>query len=236
MDNFSSSALVLFSGGQDSASCLAWALDRYDRVETIGFNYGQRHSVEMECRSKFINGLQSSFPHWGAKLGNDHVLELNLLGQISDTALTKEKAIQMEASGLPNTFVPGRNLLFLSFAATVAYRRNLKTIVGGMCETDYSGYPDCRDDTIKALQVAINLGLDTRLVFEMPLMWIDKAATWKMAEELGGSKLLDLVRYETHTCYMGDRTKQFEWGYGCNSCPSCELRRFGYENYTKSKS
>ncbi len=236
MDNFSSSALVLFSGGQDSATCLAWALDRYARVETIGFNYGQRHSVEMECRSHFINGLKSSFPQWGDKLGDDHILDLSLLGQISDTALTQEKEIQMQASGLPNTFVPGRNLLFLTFAATVAFRRNLKIIVGGMCETDYSGYPDCRDDTIKALQVAISLGLDTRLVLETPLMWIDKSATWKMAENLGGSELVNLVRNETHTCYMGDRTHRHEWGYGCNACPSCDLRRVGYENYIKSKS
>ncbi len=217
MDNFSSSALVLFSGGQDSATCLAWALDRYARVETIGFNYGQRHSVEMECRSQFINGLKSSFPQWGDKLGDDHILDLSLLGQISDTALTQEKEIQMQASGLPNTFVPGRNLLFLTFAATVAFRRNLKIIVGGMCETDYSGYPDCRDDTIKALQVAISLGLDTRLVLETPLMWIDKSATWKMAENLGGSELVNLVRNDTHTCYMGDRTHRHECGYGCNS-------------------
>jgi 7-cyano-7-deazaguanine synthase len=236
MDNFSSSALVLFSGGQDSATCLAWALDRYARVETIGFNYGQRHSVEMECRSQFINGLKSSFPQWGDKLGDDHILDLSLLGQISDTALTQEKEIQMQASGLPNTFVPGRNLLFLTFAATVAFRRNLKIIVGGMCETDYSGYPDCRDDTIKALQVAISLGLDTRLVLETPLMWIDKSATWKMAENLGGSELVNLVRNDTHTCYMGDRTHRHEWGYGCNACPSCDLRRVGYENYIKSKS
>lgn len=234
MDNFNSSALVLFSGGQDSATCLAWALDRFSRVETIGFNYGQRHSVELKCRSQFIEGLKSSFPQWGDKLGDDHLLDLSLLGQISDTALTKEKAIQMEATGLPNTFVPGRNLLFLTFAATVAFRRNLKTIVGGMCETDYSGYPDCRDDTIKALQVAISLGLDTRIVLETPLMWIDKSATWKMAEKLGGNQLLDLVRNDTHTCYMGDRTHHYEWGFGCNACPSCELRRVGYENYIKS--
>jgi len=236
MNKFSSSALVLFSGGQDSATCLAWALDKYDRVETIGFNYGQRHSVELQCRSQFINGLKSSFPQWGRKLGDDHMLDLSLLGQISDTALTQEKAIQMEASGLPNTFVPGRNLLFLTFAATVAYRRNLKFIVGGMCETDYSGYPDCRDDTIKALQVAISLGLDTRLVLETPLMWIDKSATWRMAENLGGNQLVDLVRNDTHTCYLGDRNHYYEWGYGCNACPSCDLRRVGYENYIKSKS
>lgn len=235
MENFNSSALVLFSGGQDSATCLAWALDRFSRVETIGFDYGQRHSIELECRSGFVSKLRTSFPEWSKKLGDDHMLDLSLLGQISDTALTQEKAIQMEKSGLPNTFVPGRNLLFLTFAATVAYRRNLKVIVGGMCETDYSGYPDCRDDTIKALQVAISLGLDTRLVLETPLMWIDKAATWKMTENLGGSKLLDLVREETHTCYMGDRTHRHDWGYGCNACPSCDLRRIGYENFIARK-
>ena len=233
MDNFNSSALVLFSGGQDSATCLTWALSRFSRVETIGFNYGQRHSVELECRTKFIDKLKSNFPEWSAKLGRDHMLDLSLLGQISDTALTQEKAIVMEKSGLPNTFVPGRNLLFLTFASTIAYRRNLKVIVGGMCETDYSGYPDCRDDTIKALQVAISLGLDSRIVLETPLMWIDKAATWLLAEQLGGAKLIDLVRTDTHTCYMGDRTQLHDWGYGCNLCPSCELRRIGYENYMR---
>jgi 7-cyano-7-deazaguanine synthase len=233
MDNFNSSALVLFSGGQDSATCLSWALSRFSRVETIGFNYGQRHSVELECRTKFIDKLKSNFPDWSAKLGQDHMLDLSLLGQISDTALTQEKAIVMEKSGLPNTFVPGRNLLFLTFASTIAYRRNLKVIIGGMCETDYSGYPDCRDDTIKALQVAISLGLDSRIVLETPLMWIDKAATWLLAEQLGGGKLIDLVRTETHTCYVGDRTQLHDWGYGCNSCPSCELRRIGYENYIR---
>ena len=233
MDNFNSSALVLFSGGQDSATCLTWALSRFSRVETIGFNYGQRHSVELECRTKFIDKLKINFPEWSAKLGQDHMLDLSLLGQISDTALTQEKAIVMEKSGLPNTFVPGRNLLFLTFASTIAYRRNLKVIVGGMCETDYSGYPDCRDDTIKALQVAISLGLDSRIVLETPLMWIDKDATWLLAEQLGGSKLIDLVRTDTHTCYMGDRTQLHDWGYGCNLCPSCELRRIGYENYMR---
>ena len=236
MDNFNSSALVLFSGGQDSATCLAWALERFSRVETIGFNYGQRHAVEIECRTKFVSKLRLQFPEWSKKLGEDHMLDLSLLGQVSDTALTQEKAIQMEESGLPNTFVPGRNLLFLTFAATIAYRRNLKVIVGGMCETDYSGYPDCRDDTIKALQVAISLGLDTRIVLETPLMWINKAETWRMSENLGGSKLIELIRDETHTCYMGDRTYLHEWGYGCNTCPSCELRRIGYENFIQSKS
>ena len=235
MSSFNSSALVLFSGGQDSATCLAWALDRYEKVETIGFSYGQRHSIELKCRETFLSKLKDQFPHWNAKLDQDHLLDLSLLGQISDTALTQEKAIQLEKSGLPNTFVPGRNLLFLTFAAAVAYRRNLKIIVGGMCETDYSGYPDCRDDTIKALQVAISLGLDTRLVLETPLMWIDKAATWKLANELGSNELVELVKEDTHTCYMGDRTKRYDWGYGCNSCPSCDLRRVGYEKFAIGK-
>jgi 7-cyano-7-deazaguanine synthase len=236
MEKINSSALVLFSGGQDSATCLAWALERYSRVETIGFNYGQRHSIELECRSKFVNGLKQSFPEWSRKLGDDHMLDLTLLGQISDTSLTQDKAIQMESSGLPNTFVPGRNLIFLTFAASIAYRRNLKFIIGGMCETDYSGYPDCRDDTIKALQVAISLGLDTRIVLETPLMWIDKSATWELAKKLGGENLLNLIRDETHTCYLGNRSKKYSWGFGCNSCPSCELRRIGFENFLQIKS
>ncbi len=236
MDQFNSSALVLFSGGQDSATCLAWALEKYSRVETLGFNYGQRHAIELKCRDQFASNLKKEFPHWAEKLGQDHMLDLSLLGQISDTALTQEKAIEMQSSGLPNTFVPGRNLLFLTFAATIAYRRNLKVIVAGMCETDYSGYPDCRDDTIKALQVAISLGLDTRIVLETPLMWIDKAATWALAEKLGGQKLTKLIRDETHTCYMGDRTQRHPWGYGCNTCPSCELRRIGYEKFMEGHS
>jgi 7-cyano-7-deazaguanine synthase len=235
MSSFNSSALVLFSGGQDSATCLAWALDRYEKVETIGFSYGQRHSIELKCRDTFLTKLKNKFPDWATKLDQDHLLDLSLLGQISDTALTQEKAIQMEKSGLPNTFVPGRNLLFLTFAAAVAYRRNLKIIVGGMCETDYSGYPDCRDDTIKALQVAISLGLDTRLVLETPLMWIDKAATWRLANDLGSNELVELVKEDTHTCYMGDRSKRYDWGYGCNSCPSCDLRRVGYEKFSIGK-
>ncbi len=235
MSSFNTSALVLFSGGQDSATCLAWALDRYEKVETIGFSYGQRHSIELTCREVFLDKLKNKFPKWSTKLDQDHLLDLSLLGQISDTSLTQEKAIQMEESGLPNTFVPGRNLLFLTFAAAVAYRRNIKTIVGGMCETDYSGYPDCRDDTIKALQVAISLGLDTRLVLETPLMWIDKADTWKLASELGSNDLVELIKEDTHTCYMGDRSSRFNWGYGCNNCPSCELRRVGYENFSMGK-
>jgi len=225
------SALVLFSGGQDSATCLAWALDRYAHVETIGFRYGQRHAVELECRSVFIQQLRQRFPAWSARLGEDHVLDLSVLGQISDTALTQAKTIEFEQSGLPNTFVPGRNLIFFNFAAALAYRRGLSVLVGGMCETDYSGYPDCRDDTLKALQVTLGLGLDTRYVIETPLMWLDKATTWRLAEHLGGSDLVSLLLEDTHSCYLGDRSHRHAWGYGCNQCPACELRRNGFERY-----
>jgi 7-cyano-7-deazaguanine synthase len=226
-------ALVLFSGGQDSATCLAWALDRYGHVETIGFNYGQRHVVELQCRESVLTRMKSDFPRWAARLGEDHLLDLSLLGQISDTALTQAKAIEFSTSGLPTTFVPGRNLLFFTFAATIAYRRGLTALVGGMCETDYSGYPDCRDNTLKALQVAMGLGLDAPMVVETPLMWMDKAQTWKLAERLGGATLVELIRTETHTCYLGDRTHLNRWGYGCGHCPACELRHNGYEAYAQ---
>ncbi len=221
-------ALVLFSGGQDSATCLAWALDRYERVETIGFDYGQRHAVELQCRAAFVAKLRAAFPAWSARLGGDHLLDLGLLGQISDTALTADRAIAFESSGLPNTFVPGRNLIFLTFAAAIAYRRGASVLVGGMCETDYSGYPDCRDDTLKSLQVTLGLGLDQRLVIETPLMWLDKARTWQLAQALGGDTLVDLVRRDTHTCYLGDRTHWHEWGWGCGDCPACLLRSRGH--------
>jgi 7-cyano-7-deazaguanine synthase len=224
-------ALVLFSGGQDSATCLAWALDRYGAVETVGFDYGQRHRVELDCRKVFLDRLRARFPAWGGKLGADHVLDLSALSAISDTALTAERRIVFERSGLPNTFVPGRNLLFFTCAAAIAYRRGHKVLVGGMCETDYSGYPDCRDDTLKALQVAINLGLDARLVIETPLMWIDKARTWVLARQLGGEELVDLVREDTHTCYLGERRTRHDWGYGCGSCPACDLRREGHRAF-----
>lgn len=229
-------ALVLFSGGQDSATCLAWALDRYDYVETIGFEYGQRHAVELGCRTRVIAQLRSQFPKWGARLGSDHMLNLSVLGEISDTALTSERAIAFDNNGLPNTFVPGRNLLFFTFAATVAYRRDLQVLVGGMCETDYSGYPDCRDNTLKALQVAMSLGMDSPMVVETPLMWINKQETWRLAYTLGGHDLLELVRRETHSCYLGDRTISHEWGYGCGSCPACELRAQGYAAYMRGQS
>ncbi len=225
------SALVMFSGGQDSATCLAWALDRYDVVETVGFDYGQRHKIELECRKVFIDELRTRFPAWDRKLGEDHLLDLGLLGEISDTALTADKHIEFAESGLPNTFVPGRNLLFFTLAAAIAFRRGQKALVGGMCETDYSGYPDCRDDTLKALQVALNLGLDSRFVIETPLMWIDKAQTWALAEKLGGGTLVALIRDKTHTCYEGNRDSYHRWGFGCGICPACELRRVGYEAY-----
>lgn len=226
-----SKALVLFSGGQDSTTCLAWALDRYEAVETIGFDYGQRHSVELECRKTVIAEIRKSFPNWSKRLGIDHMLDLKLLGQISDTALTDAKAIEVQKNGLPNTFVPGRNLLFFTFAAAVAYRRGLEVLVGGMCETDYSGYPDCRDNTLKSMQVTLSLGLDSPMVIETPLMWIDKAATWNMAHQLGGDTFIKLIQEHTHTCYLGNRSSKYEWGYGCGNCPACELRKTGYEGY-----
>jgi len=227
-------ALVLFSGGQDSTVCLAWALQRFSQVETIGFSYGQRHEIELSCRQKVMAELRAQFPKWGKRLGEDHVLDLALLGQISETALTAQREIEMNEDGLPNTFVPGRNLLFLTFAGTVAYRRGLNALVGGMCETDFSGYPDCRDNTLKALQVAISLGLDTPMTIETPLMWFDKAQTWALTAQLGGQALTDLVVELTHTCYVGDRSRRHEWGYGCGLCPACDLRRAGYNAWVHS--
>jgi len=230
----SDSALVLFSGGQDSTACLAWALRRYDRVETVGFDYGQRHRVELDCRRDVLAAIRAEFPQWAAKLGEDHHVDLASLGAISQTSLTRETTFEYERDGLPNSFVPGRNLLFFTFAAAIAYRRGLKRLVGGMCETDYSGYPDCRDDTMKALQVALSLGLDKRLVIETPLMWIDKAATWEMTKELGGDKLVELAVEHTHSCYAGDRTRRHDWGYGCGVCPACELRAAGWKKWRAS--
>mgnify|MGYP003575271198 CR=1 FL=1 len=227
-------ALVLFSGGQDSTTCLAWALQRYDRVETIGFDYGQRHAVELVCRTEILAALRSQFPAWASKLGDDHMLDMTLLSTISDTAMTSARAIEMEKNGLPNTFVPGRNLLFFTYAAAVAYRRELKVLVGGMCETDYSGYPDCRDNTLKSLQVTLSLGMDYPLVIETPLMWLDKRQTWEMAQKLGGTALLEIVREKSHTCYVGDRSTLHEWGYGCGHCPACELRQNGYDGFKKT--
>jgi 7-cyano-7-deazaguanine synthase len=221
-------AIVLFSGGQDSTACLAWALERYARVETVGFDYGQRHRVELECRLTLRRELAAAFPRWAARLGDDHRLDLALLGQISDTALTAERAIAFDASGLPNTFVPARNLLFLAFAAALAYRRGASVLVGGMCETDYSGYPDCRDNTMKAMQLALSLGLDAPMVVETPLMWLDKAQTWALAESLGGAALTALIVEHSHTCYLGERGHRHDWGHGCGDCPACRLRAAGF--------
>ena len=225
------SALVLFSGGQDSATCLAHALTRYQRVETLAFDYGQRHRVELDQRLVVLGQLRRQFPDWAARMGDDHLLALPVLGQISEGSLTQEVAFQMERNGLPNSFVPGRNLLFLTLAAALAYRRGLQVLVTGVCETDFSGYPDCRDDSIKAMQVALNLGMDTRIRIETPLMWIDKAATWELARQLGGQPLLDILVEHTHTCYLGERLQRHVWGYGCGSCPACALRARGYEKY-----
>jgi 7-cyano-7-deazaguanine synthase len=228
-------ALVLFSGGQDSTTCLAWALERYARVETIGFDYGQRHAIELTVRPTLLAKMRAEYPQWADRLGDDHMIDLSLIGRISDTALTSNVEIAMQANGLPNTFVPGRNLLFMTVAATVAYRRGLTVLVGGMCETDFSGYPDCRDDTMKALQVALNLGMATRLKVETPLMWLDKKQTWELAQHLGGSALVDLIRADTHTCYLGERGALHAWGYGCGTCPACALRARGYEQFAASQ-
>lgn len=224
-------ALVLFSGGQDSATCLSWALDRYCRVETIGFDYRQRHAVELEVRQGFRQQLAALQPRWADRLGPDHMLDARGLAEIGGTAMIDSVAIETGAHGLPTTFVPGRNLLFLTYAAAVAYRRGIKTIVTGVCETDFSGYPDCRDDTVKAMQVALNLGMETRFVIETPLMWIDKAATWALADRLGGKALTDLIVEQTHTCYLGDRNHRHDWGYGCGTCPACELRSAGWRTW-----
>ncbi len=227
----SNSALVLFSGGQDSATCLAWALSHYEHVETIGFSYGQRHHVELERRPIVCKALRQLNPDWDARLGIDHLLDLNVLSEISDTALTSDTKIAMQDNGLPNTFVPGRNLLFLTMAAALAYRRGINTLVGGMCETDYSGYPDCRNDTLRALENALQLGMQSTIRLETPLMWLDKSATWSLADKLGGTDLIELIRTETHTCYLGERGALHAWGYGCGECPACELRARGYEKF-----
>jgi 7-cyano-7-deazaguanine synthase len=227
----SESALVLFSGGQDSTVCLAWALESFGRVETIGFDYGQRHAVELDVRPHIRDGLKSLSEKWRSRLGDDHLVKLDALLAISETALTRDVAIEVSESGLPTTFVPGRNLVFFTFAGALAYRRGIKHIVAGMCETDYSGYPDCRDDTIKAMQLALTLGMDRRFVIHTPLMWIDKAATFAMANEIGGRKLIDLLLAETHTCYLGDREHRRDWGFGCGTCPACRLRAEGYAKW-----
>lgn len=224
-------ALVLFSGGQDSTTCVAWALERYATVETIGFDYRQRHAVELACRAPVLDAMRRLSPRWRDHLGEDHLVDASVIATLGSTALTSGAAIELDARGLPTTFVPGRNLLFLALSAAVAARRNLAVLVGGMCETDFSGYPDCRDDTIKAMQVALNLGMDRRFALETPLMWIDKEATWRLAEALGGAPFVDLIRERTHTCYLGDHTHRHPWGYGCGTCPACALRARGYGRY-----
>ncbi len=232
-------ALVLFSGGQDSTTCLAHALTHYERVETVGFDYGQRHHVELQQRQIVLRALRARFPDWCQRLGEDHLIDMAVLGQLSETSLTRDMAIELARDGLPNSFVPGRNLVFLSFAAALAYRRGLSVLVTGVCETDYSGYPDCRDDTMKAMQVALSLGMDRRLLIDTPLMWIDKAATWQLAHELGqradadggGDALIELIVEHTHTCYIGDRSHRHNWGHGCGACPACELRARGWARW-----
>ena len=224
-------ALVLFSGGQDSTICLAWALERFDHVETVGFDYGQRHRAELAARPRLREGIKKGFAHWAARLGPDHLLPLDTLKAIGGSALTEDMALAMGADGLPNSFVPGRNVMFLTAAAALGYRRGIADLVGGMCETDFSGYPDCRHDTIEATAKALSLGLAREVRIHTPLMWIDKAETWSLGEKLGGQKLLDLVLEETVTCYEGDHSSRHDWGYGCGECPACQLRAEGYAKY-----
>ena len=228
-------ALVLFSGGQDSTTCLAWALDRFETVETVGFAYGQRHAIELSCREPVREALRQANTAWAERLGLDQLIDLGVFGEISESALTKSTEIALTDEGLPTTFVPGRNLVFLTFAAIIAYRRGAKHIVGGMCETDFSGYPDCRDDTLKAMQLALNLGMARQFVLHMPLMWIDKSATWELADQIGGARLVDVILQETHTCYNGNRTNRHDWGYGCGTCPACDLRARGYAEFRQKR-
>ncbi len=231
-------ALVLFSGGQDSTTCLAWALsqlERYERVDTVAFDYGQRHRIELDCRLNVLQELREAFPAWAQRLGQDHLIDLSVLKSLGDSALTTERAIELQAGGLPNTFVPARNLLFLTAAAALAYRGGAKTLVGGMCQTDYSGYPDCRDTTIRAMQQALSLGLDVPLAIETPLMFLDKAATWALAQSLGGDTLVTLIEEHSHTCYLGERGTRHAWGHGCGQCPACLLRARGHAQWRQSR-
>ncbi len=229
-------ALVIFSGGQDSTTCLAWALQRFERVRTLGFSYGQRHDVEMSCRETLRAALREINPLWARRLGEDQVLDVDLFRRLGGTALTEDMEIRMTEQGVPNTFVPGRNLLFLMLAAICAWRQGTRHLVMGVCETDFSGYPDCRDDAVKAMQVALNIGMDARMVVHTPLMWIDKAATWELALALGGRPLVECILEHTHTCYLGDRTVRHSWGYGCGRCPACRLRADGYAAFVAGKS
>jgi len=224
-------ALLLFSGGQDSATCLAWALDQFSHVETVGFDYEQRHTVEMQCRDKVRESVIEAFPEWGEKLGPDYIVDLSALGRISETSLTRDSEITMNEEGLPSTFVPGRNLIFLNFAAAVGYRRGLTTLIGGMCEADFSGYPDCRKETLDATMKSISLGMDKVFTLETPLMHVSKAEAWDVAHKLGGDKLVEIILEDTHTCYVGERGQRHDWGYGCAACPACELRDKGWEAY-----
>lgn len=224
-------ALVLFSGGQDSSVCLAWALARHGHVETVGFDYGQRHAVEMEQRSVVRDAMRARFPQWAGRLGEDHVLDLRGFGAVGETAMTQERAFEVTEKGLPNTFVPGRNLVFLTYAAALADRRNLRFLVGGMCETDFSGYPDCRRDTLEALEKALNMGMAQDFVVETPLMWLTKAQTWGLAQDLGGDDLVELILEDSHTCYRGARGERHEWGHGCGDCPACDLRAKGWREW-----
>jgi 7-cyano-7-deazaguanine synthase len=228
-------AIVLFSGGQDSTVCLAWALERFARVETIGFDYGQRHHAELAVRPRVRERIVTLRAEWSDRLGDDHMVKLDALAAMSETALTRDVSIEIAASGLPTTFVPGRNLIFFTFAGALAYRRGAKHLIGGMCETDFSGYPDCRDDTLKAMQLALNLGMDRRFVIHTPLMWIDKAATFALGHEIGGEPLVDLLVEETHTCYLGDRSHRHEWGDGCGKCPACRLRAEGFAKWKATR-
>lgn len=224
-------ALVLFSGGQDSSVCLAWALAHHGHVETVGFDYGQRHAVEMEQRSVVREAVRARFPQWAGRLGDDHVLDLRGFGAVGETAMTQDRAFEVTEKGLPNTFVPGRNLVFLTYAAALADRRGLKFLVGGMCETDFSGYPDCRRDTLEALERALNLGMAQDFVVETPLMWLTKAETWSLSKALGGEELVELILEDSHTCYRGTRGARHAWGHGCGECPACELRAKGWSEW-----
>lgn len=228
-------ALIMFSGGQDSATCLAWALERYDYIETVGFNYEQRHAVEMSSRQIVLKSFKTGFPNWAEKLGEDHIVDLSALGAISETSLTRDVEITLSKDGLPSTFVPGRNLIFLNFAAALGYRRDLTTLIGGMCEADFSGYPDCRIETLNAQMKAISLGMDKAFKLETPLMNLSKAGAWDMAYKLGGQALVEIVLEDTHTCYLGERGTRHDWGYGCGSCPACELRAQGWKKYSSGR-
>ncbi|QCE34824.1 7-cyano-7-deazaguanine synthase QueC [Acetobacteraceae bacterium] len=233
-DSSHDAALVLFSGGQDSAICLADALAKFSRVETIGFYYGQRHEIELECRKEIRNTLPKLKPQWQKRLGEDHLLDLTALGEISETSLTRESEVKLNKNGLPSSFVPGRNIIFLSFAAALATRRNISNIIAGICQTDYSGYPDCRDDFFKSMQVTLNLGMEEHFRLHAPLMWINKAQSWQLAEKTGGKALVDFINEESHSCYLGERGKRHEWGYGCGTCPACTLRAQGWKEYQET--